>query len=297
MTPLSLLGGSHALTTVASANLTDILDTVSVAVFGAGVILLIVLAAALVMTHKRRPNLKAPLFMAIVLVAVIATLTLSSVAITLSLNSPTAGPVRWGADYQVWACDNQLSLRDSRGPLGNRLGTPAFYSQDGRIHYNGTPLTLPDDASLGKFMQSIGGELSDTSLVVPLNNQTGFAGLPAMPDQVQPYISTGSQGATAGFASGQTCGAAKASVQVFVYSYNTADKTYIQTKLPHPASYELSHSRTSPPGDCVIIEFAPDKDRTDHLCPSYGVRDYDRCTDFGVPADKIASCDIREVPQ
>ena len=295
MTTLSLLGGSNALTTVASADLTSILGTVSVAVFGAAAIALIVLAMVMITTHKRLPRLKAPLFTVVVLVTAITTLALTGITIVLNLSSPTAGPVQWGSDYQIWACDNQLSLRDAGSFSGNHLGTPTLYSENGRMHYNGTPMNLPDDASLGTFMHVIGGEISDSSLVVPLNTQSGFAGLPTMPEQVQPYISVDSAGASARFVNGQTCGTTKAEVQVFVYSYNEIDKTYVQTKLAHPASYELSHSSTSPPGDCVIVEFAPAEDQTNHLCPSYGVRDYDRCTDFGVPADKVVSCDIREV--
>jgi hypothetical protein len=296
MTPLSLLGGSHALTTVASTDLARSISDISVALVCAAVVMLIILVVAMVITHERWPKFKAPLFTLMVLVTVGTTLVLAGSVVALNINSPTGGPVRWGADYQIWACDNQLNLRDPRSMVSNHVGSATLYEQnDGRIHYTGTPSTLPDDASLGKFMQAVGGEISDSSLVVPLNDQSGFAGQPATPEQVEPYMSTTRDGASARFVNGQTCGDQKAEVQTFVYSYNEDTKTYTQTKLDHPANYELSHRDTSPPGDCVIIEFAPTKDRTNHLCPSYGVRDYDRCTDFGVAADKVASCDIREL--
>jgi hypothetical protein len=258
--------------------------------------MLIVLVVAAVITHERWPKFKAPLFTLIALVTVGTTLVLGGGAIALNINSPVGGPVHWGADYQIWACDNQLDLRDPHGLVGDRIGTPTLYEQNGsHIHYDGTPAQLPDDASLGKFMTAVGGEISDSSLVVPLNDQNGFVGTPNTPEQVQPYLSTDKSGVSARFVNNQKCGDARAEVQVFVYSYNDGTKTYTQTKLDHPSTYELSHSQTSPPGDCVVVEFAPSKDRTDHLCFSYGVRDYDRCTQFSVAADKISSCDIREL--
>ncbi len=295
MTTLSFLGGSHALSTVATTDLAHFLGTISVAVASAAVIALMALVVALVLTHKRAPRFSGPLFTLVVLITVITTLTLGSMTVAINVNSATGGPVHWGADYQIWACGNQLNLRDPHGLINDRIGSSTLYEKnDGRIHYDGAPVNLPDDASLGRFMGVVGGEISDSSLVVPLNDQSGFAGTPTAPQEIESYITTNREGSSARFLSGQTCGSDKAEVQTFVYNYNEGSKTYTQTKLTHPAAYELSHADASPPGDCVIVEFAPPHDHTDHLCASYGVRDYDRCTQFGVSADKVASCDIRE---
>lgn len=296
MTTLPTLGALRIEPVAAVTDISRNISDLSIAVVSAAVILLMFLVVAAVITHQRWPKFKGPLFTLIVLVTVVTTLTLGSVTVAHNISSPTAGPVRWGADYQIWACGNQLDLRDPRGLLGNRTGTPTLYEKnDGRIHYDGTPNELPGDASLGKFMQIVGGEISDSSLVIPLNDKDGFIGTPAAPEQIESYIRTNRDGVFAGFVNGQLCGSEKAEVQVFVYSYDEASKTYTQNKLTHPANYELSHSNISPPGDCVIIEFAPPKDKTNHLCASYGVRDYDRCTEFGVPADKVSRCDIREL--
>ncbi len=289
-------GWLHITSIAAATDLATTMGDLSVAIVCAAVILLIILVVTAVITHERWPKFKAPLFTLIVLVTVMTTLAISGATVALNINSSTGGPVHWGADYQIWACGNQLDLRNPQGLMGSRIGTPTLYEQnDGRIHYDGTPTNLPDEASLGKFMQVVGGEISDSSLVVPLNDQAGFTGQPTTPEQVAPYISTSRSGAAARFVSGQSCGSDKAEVQAFAYRYNTDTKTYYQTKLDHPANYELSHTDASPPGDCVIVEFAPTKDHTDHLCYGYGVHDYDRCTDFGVAADKVASCDIREL--
>ena len=293
MITLSLLGQfSGPATTDLARNLGDL----SVALTSAAIITLMILVVAAVITHQRQPKFRAPLFTLIVLVTVSTTLMLAGSAITLNVNSPTGGPVRWGSDYQIWACDNQLDLRDPRGLLGDRTGIPTLYEKnDGRIYYDGTPTTLPDDASLGRFMEAVGGEISDSSLVVPLNDDSGFIGTPVAPHQVEPYIDTDHTGTSARFVNGQKCGDSPAQLQAFIYTFNPLANTYHQTKLTHPASYELSHSKRSPPGDCVIIEFSPPKDRTDHLCAGYGVRDYDRCTEFGVAADKVSSCNLKEL--
>lgn len=294
MTTLSHLGALRIEPIAAVTDISKNISDLSIAVVSAAVVLLMFLVVAAVITHQRWPKFKGPLFTLIVLVTAVTTLVLGTATVAHNINSPTAGPVRWGADYQLWACGNQLDLRDPRGLLGDRTGTPTLYEKnDGRIHYDGTPDSLPDDASLGKFMLAVGGEISDSSLVVPLNDENGFIGTPAAPEQVENYIKTNRDGISASFVNGQLCGSEKAEVQAFVYTYNEATKTYTQTKLTHPANYELSHRQSSPPGDCVIVEFAPPKDRTDHLCASYGVRDYDRCTEFGVPADKVSRCDIR----
>lgn len=289
-------GGLRVEPLVAVTDLSRNISDLSIAVVSAAVVLLMFLVVAAVITHQRWPKFKGPLFTLIVLVTVVTTFTLGGATVAHNVNSPTAGPVRWGADYQLWACGNQLDLRDPRGLLGDRTGTPTLYEKnDGRIHYDGTPGNLPDDASLGKFMQVVGGEISDSSLVIPLNDNSGFVGTPTTPEQVEGYISTDRDGISARFVNGQNCGTEKAEVQAFVYAYNQATKTYTQTKLTHPANYELSHSKASPPGDCVIVEFASRKDRTDRLCASYGVRDYDRCTAYGVPAHKVNTCDLREL--
>ena len=258
--------------------------------------MVITLIVVTILLRSRRPQFKKPLFAMIVTVVVITTFTLSSLAIVLNVNSPTGGPVRWASDFQIWACDNQLNLRDPHGPLGNYVGTPTLFEQnDSRIHFNGTPETLPDDASLGAFMRAVGGDISDNTLVVPLNSDNGFTGVPSSPEQIESYLATNQSGMYASFTSGNTCGTTKAEVQTFVYHFDTITNTYHQTKITHPESYELSHTDRIPPGDCVIMEFAPPEDQTNHLCASYGVLDQDRCTDYGVAADKVASCTIKEI--
>lgn len=285
-----------AITTLATTDVSMSVSTFSGCVALAAGALLIAMIIAATVTRKRWPNFKMPLFVLIVSVVTVSSTLMCTAAVYLNLNSPMGGPVQWATDYQIWACGNQLNLRGPQGLLNNRVGTATLYEKnDGRIHYDGTPTDLPTDASLGKFMQVVGGEISDSSLVVPLDSENGFVGTPNYPEQLESYISTNRSGAYARFVSDQKCGDEQAQVQAFLYQYNPLNKTYDQVKLDHPADYEISHANEAPPSDCLIVEFATPKDRTDHLCTSYGARDYERCTEFGVAADKISSCDIREI--
>jgi hypothetical protein len=293
---IPFLGEPSATSILASTDLAKSISDLSVAVVAAAAVMLIALVIAAIITHERWPKFKAPLFTLLVLVVAASTLTLSGASAYLSASSPTGGPVHWSAEYQIWACGNQLELRDSKSLLTNRVGTPSLYEKnDSRIHFDGTPVNLPDDASLGKFMEAAGGELSDDSLVVPLNDSASFVGAPRSPEQIQPNIATSKAGSFARFISGQACGDQPAAVQTFVYQRDIGTNSYHQFKVQSPASYEMSHVADVPPGDCIVIEFAPPKDKTDHLCPGYGQRDYDRCTQYGVAADKVSSCDLREL--
>jgi len=293
MTPATT--GSFTTITLAASILATSVSNLSVAMTCVAIVVLFVLIAIAIATHEARPRLKGPLFTLIVTIVLLSTLVLGSASIALNINSSTGGPVRWTADFQVWACGNQLNLRDPRGILTDRIGSPVLFEKnDGRIHYNGTPTNLPTDATLGTFMQVVGGDISADSLIFPINSDNGFLGTPQAPEQVEPYIHSNNEGSYVRFLSGQTCGLEKATVQTFVYQFDEVTNTYKQTKIADPANYEISHQKTTPPGDCIIMEFAPPKDHTDHLCQSYGQRDTQRCHIFGVPADKTTTCDIQE---
>lgn len=289
-----------------TADLETTISSLSVRAITIGTILLIVLVMVAVAVIQKRAKLKLPLFIAIATVVAATTLTISGATIYLNVKSATGGPVHWHADVEFWACGNELELRDPSGALSNKIGTPTLHEHnDKRIHLEGVPADLPHDASLGKFMNVIGGEVNRNSLVVPLNDQQYFAnthetedgdgdGAPN-PQYTTPYIADGSDGKYAKFISGEICNGQYAEVQVFAYRYDEAAKTYRQSKLTDPANYEISHQSQVPPGDCIIFEFAPPKERTDKLCKQYGVRDADRCADFGVEASKRDICETREV--
>lgn len=279
------------------------LSTTAVFAGSAALILLVVLA---ILLNKKAPGFKPLLFGLIVVIVMGVTLTISGGTIYLNVKSATGGPVHWHADIEFWACNNELELRDPHGVLSNKIGTPTLHEHnDKRIHLEGVPVELPHDASLGKFMTVVGGEVSSNSLVVPLNDEKYFEdtseevdgdgpGAP-VPEEVTPYIMTGKDGKYAKFVSGETCGGQPAEVQVFAYQFNKDSKTYRQTKLERPENYKIAGHSDVPPGDCVIFEFGPKKDRTDKLCQQYGVRDVEQCEAFGVRPDERKVCENTEV--
>lgn len=285
------------------------LSTISANVTLAGglIVTLLLLLAIFLGRDKRRTKHKLPIFVSICVVVAGTTLTITGNTIYLNLASATGGPVHWHADIEVWACGNELELRDPTGFLSNKIGTATYHEHnDKRIHLEGVPVELPDDASLGKFMRVIGGSISNNTLVVPLTEGNYFEdghdeqdgdgnGVPA-PELVEPYIFTEAGGKVARFVNGETCGSEPAQVQAFVYRYDEATKTYQQSKIEDADKYSIAPHETVPPGDCVIIEFAPAKDRTDKLCKQFGVIDIDRCEEFGVAhhrRDEV--CEIKEV--
>ncbi len=292
----------------ASQGLEEIINSLSVnAVWIASVLLILLTLSGIWVVKKRKEKLKAPIFVLIALTVSVTTLIIVGATVYLNIKSAAGGPVHWHADMEIWACGNELNLRDPSG-ISNKIGMPTVHEHnDKRMHIEGVPVTLPDDVSLGKFMQVIGGEVSNQTLVVPLNKDSDHYfengegqedgdgnGAPS-PQEVVPFIHNDGKTATATFVNGQNCGDKAAEVQVFVYSYNQDSKTYAQTKLANPATYGLTDAFDVPPGDCIIMEFAPPMLRTNKLCRSYGVKDIIRCEAFGVPTTEHSKCIDREV--
>lgn len=211
----------------------------------AGTILIVaVLLSALL--RDRYPEAKPWLFAVIVSVATLGTLILISSTVYLNNVSSSGGPVHWHADFEAWACDQELELKDPEGFLSNKVGTPVLHEHnDQRIHLEGVVVN-PRDASLGKFIDVVGGSISRDSLVFPTN------------DGVERFVS------------GQTCNGQPAEVQVFVYQ-TVEDGYYRVEKLDDPANYIIRDESVVPPGDCIIIEFGPSSPTTDKMCLQYEV--------------------------
>lgn len=275
-------------------------------VLAASVLLLILVFAAMWTVKKKKKKLKAPIFILMLLTIVGTTLTISGATVYLNMRSASGGPVHWHADIEFWACGNELDLRNPTGFLSNKIGTPTLHEHnDKRIHLEGVPVELPHDASLGKFMEVVGGGISTNTLIVPLNDNKYFEtakgeedgdghGAPS-PELIEPFVKTVKNGKVASFVNGQSCGDQPSEVQVFAYKLNEKEKTYSQTKLTNPAEYAIAQKSEVPPGDCIIFEFGPASARTDKLCKQYGVRDKAKCERFGVSGNGRKICELTEV--
>jgi len=269
---------------------------------GIGSLLLVILVVTAAILKDKFPALNKGLFGGIVIAVVIPTLVLIGSTIYLNSVSYTGGPVHWHADFEVWACGNEIELQDPSG-FSNKVGTPTLHEHDDkRIHLEGVPVTSKD-ASLGKFVGVIGGQITKTSLSIPLNATgsifeedtlgNGKADdyknlIPAM------AISESASGRFLSVSNGDNCGSDKAELQVFLYRMQN-DKEYKQIKVKDPAELVIKDESLVPPGDCIIIEFDERKEFTDKLCLQYGVRDIKRCAEFGVTADHHQVCEIKDV--
>ncbi len=219
--------------------------TIKIAVVGTILLFYFVLLALLLDSSKKKYN-KPLIFGALTLTALIPSLFFIISTIYINTISVSKGPVHWHADIEIWACGQELDIQDPTGFLSNKIGTATLHEHnDKRIHMEGVVVNH-QDASLGRFFQVIGGTLTSDAISVPTN------------DGVKTYIS------------GQTCETGEtATVQAFVYS--TKDGVYTQQKLDNPATYVMAPYSQVPEGDCIIVEYGEEKDRTDKLCRSYKV--------------------------
>lgn len=192
-------------------------------------------------------GLKKFLFVAICVVVIVPTIYMIASTVYLNTVSSSKGPVHWHADIEIWACGKEVELQDPTGFLSNKIGTATLHEHnDKRIHLEGV-VVHPEDASLGKFFQVIDGEITNSSLIVPTNNGP-------VPYTNGSMCADGSEG----------------QVQVFAYKTDS-EGYYSQTKLEDPGAYTISPYSQVPPGDCIIVEFGSNKDRTEKICKSYKV--------------------------
>lgn len=207
--------------------------------------LLLALAVIAVFLKNANGRFKYLLFGAIVLVSVLTTLYLAGSTIYLNQASETGGPIHWHADFEIWHCGRQINIKDPEG-FSNKVGTEVVHEHnDNRMHFEGVLLTL-HDASIGHFFESLGGNMSSKHLTIPKDS-----GMTTYKD-------------------GDICSeGTKTSMQVFVYQTKNGEVS--QKKLKDPPNYVISPYGQIPPGDCIIIEFDREKERTDKLCPFYKI--------------------------
>ncbi len=211
---------------------------------GASFLVALLVILAILMRKMDHYN-KWMLFLGMAVPIVFATLFSAGTTIYLNQISHTKGPVHWHADFEVWACGKELDLMDPSG-LSNRIGTSTFHEHgDKRMHVEGVVIN-EEDASLHRFFTFVGGELHDDHLSFPTDN--GFAS----------------------YKNGDACPDGSLGIlQVFVHKTDTVKNTFTQEKIEELEDYILSPHSLVPPGDCIIIEFAQEKESTEHLCASY----------------------------
>ncbi len=193
---------------------------------------------------------RAILFTTISLSVLFFTTYLVYETIYLNINSITKGPVHWHADFEIWACKEKLDLKNPEG-FFNRIGTSLLHEHnDFRIHIEGVVKYL-EEINLHNFFEVIGGILEKDFISIPTNS--GFVSIN----------------------NNDLCNKERDSIQVFVYKIlnpeNTKKWVYKQEKIKNFEKYTLSPYSSVPPGDCIIIDFDKEKEKTNHICESYKV--------------------------
>ena len=291
-------------------------------------ITLIVLLFIASIVNNRWPKLKTSLFVLITLLISGTTLLLVGSTIYLNLVSDSGGPVHWHAEVEFWACGTELELKDPYKFLSNKIGSPVLHEHNDKwIHLEGVVVDLEQDASLGHFIETVGGALRPGLLQMPINDDNTFIEDDIDGDQprrdlsgikFQDYIKQDEAGGRyLEFIDGQACGPEIAEVQVFAYQFDEPTNTYKQTKLVNgvrvlqqvdvgqkeiiqldsAADYIIGDNSQIPPGDCIIIEFDAAKDFTDRLCNQYGLKDSQRCQEFGVSQFSHQLCYLEDVTE
>lgn len=213
----------------------------------AGMIAIVFVLIAVSLKDKTNKE-KTLLFLGIALPIAFATIYSAGSTIYLNLASQTKGPVHWHADYEIWDCGRKIDLIRPEG-ISNRVGSAIFHEHnDNRIHVEGI---VADDGEvdLHNFFATVGGKMTKTSMYLPVDN--GFVEMK----------------------NGDLCGGKEAKIQVFLYKVKNPEDVkgwvYGQQKLEDFENYVLAPYSSVPPGDCIIIEFDAEKEKTRHICETY----------------------------
>lgn len=301
---------------LAAAGLENQISSLALRTVAVSAIALVVLTIIAVIVNKAPAKIqkyfKLPLFIGIAGIMAGSTLLLAGSTVYLNVKSESGGPVHWHAGIEFWACGSEVNLRDPNGFLSNKVGSATYHEHNDKyIHLEGVVVKKGYDASLEKFMEVTGGYITDTSIGIPLSDEE--AAWPVTGDQLDGDKELGElwsittndrigqsadgNGPVLQLQNGDMCpDGTPGELQVFVYTFNKEDETYSQKKVEDPGSYIMrDESALGPPSDCVIVEFAPTKAATNKLCEQYGIKDSERCTDFGVSDYNPELCNLREV--
>lgn len=230
----------------ASLQLNDVIANYSIwSVYAAAASLGLLILIAIAIRYPSE-SAKRILFWSITGIITLTTTALVGMTIYLNQSSVSGGPVHWHADFQIWACDNKLDIKDPEG-LSSSVGTSTLHEHnEDRIHVEGVVVDYKD-VNLGAFFKVVGGGLTNKSITVPTNE------------------------GNKSFINGQICNnsAEEAVLQTFILEADLENKTYTQRKISDPQNYLYKKESQVPPGDCVIFEFTKEKDKTDKICQTY----------------------------
>lgn len=251
---------------------------------------LMVVVTVYMLLHKHYA--KAYMFYGIVAVSAVIFATIGLSASLLQTQADSFGRQHRQAGLEFWVCGTEIQPALSHGLFSSTLGDKQFYlDSQKQLHRSGFVMNELPDASLGEFFSTAGGAIQSDSLIVPIMVDEADWLMPDarrdgdlqgnLPTEfLERYVNAGRRQTTLELSSGQRChDGSTAELQVFTFRINDDDATYYQEKLSAPDDYvvPISHGDVN---DCVIIEYANSKERTNKLCEHIGLRDSRRCSEF-----------------
>ena len=191
------------------------------AVVGYGSLIFGILIIIILLFHKiMNDAVKKIVYFLIIITTSLVTIYLVLTTLHLNVISITKGPVHWHADFEIWVCDSEIKIAESKG-LSNKQGVDLMHAHnDNRIHVEGVILDTKQ-ASLGAFFHAIGGAISSDGIKVPTDE-----GLVSVHE-------------------GDKCNEQPARLYVFVNG----------KLIDNPPAYVIAPYEKVPPGDRIKIVF------------------------------------------
>ncbi len=253
-------------------------------------IAVMVVATVYMALHKHYA--KAYMLYGIITLSVVIFFAIGLSASLLQTQADSFGRQHRQIGLEFWVCGTEIQPALSNGLFSSTLGDKQFYlDEQKQLQRSGFVMDELPDASLGKFFSTAGGAIQSDSLILPImSNESDWL----MPDNkrdgdlqgnlptefLERYVNAGRRQTTLELSSGQRChDGSTAELQVFAFRISDDGATYYQEKLSAPDDYVIPISQGDV-SDCVIIEYASSKERTNKLCEHIGLRDSRRCSEF-----------------
>jgi hypothetical protein len=218
--------------------------------FGSIAILALVVLLSSVL-HNKYHYTKKTLYTLICGVSLGAFLALLVVLLSLTTSS-SRYEVR-SASIDIGICGQQITDTSNRSFLDSAPGTSRhIFMGDGRLEFRGFTNKNTDDATLGKFFESIGGSITTNSVAYPVGEGMSLGNIP------EGFIKQSPSYEKLVFVNARDndkCSVIASKLAVYVYQYRTADDKYalkrVKNNIP---SYQISKSSYTK-RDCVIVYF------------------------------------------
>lgn len=251
---------------------------------------LIVVATVYMLLHKHYA--KTSMLYGIIAVSAVIFFAISLSAGLLQTQADSFGRQHRQTGLEFWVCGTEIQPALSNGPLNSTLGNKQFYINDRKqLQRSGFVIDELPDASLGEFFRVAGGAIQSDSMILPImpnvddwlmptDKQDGDLQGNLSAEFMKRYVNSVRKQTTLEISSGQRChDGSTGELQVFAFRMRDDGTTYYQEKLSAPDDYVVP-TQYGDISECVIIEFASAKQRTNKLCEHIGLRDSRRCSEF-----------------